>query len=140
LGENIRERKMPARIPPTLTLINPEPKSNPLEPPATLGEAGCMLWNAIHADFEITDAAGIAMLTEICIETDRSAEYAAAIARDGVAVRTKSGIRDHPLLKHEIASRSFVVRSLHRLGLDVIVPRSAPGRPAGDGSYRGERR
>jgi hypothetical protein len=127
--------KMPAKNPPNLTVIDPEPRPNALAPPATLGDSGRALWNAIHADFEITDAAGLAMLTEICIETDRCAEYAEAIARDGAVIRTKNGPKDHPLLKHEIASRSFVVRSLHRLGLDVIVPRAEPGRPAGD--YRG---
>jgi hypothetical protein len=31
----------------------------------------------------------------------------------------KQDLKDHPLLRHELATRSFVVRSLHRLGLDI---------------------
>jgi hypothetical protein len=50
------------------------------------------------------------------------------IERDGPVVSTKHGPKDHPLIKHELAARSFVVRSLHRLGLDVEPIRSA-GRP-----------
>jgi hypothetical protein len=64
------------------------------------------------------------------------AEYDEEIGRDGVTIRTKSGVREHPLLKHRLATQSFVVRSLHRLGLDIIPPRHEIGRPAGP--YRGE--
>jgi hypothetical protein len=44
--------------------------------------------------------------------------------------RTKQGLKDHPALKHELANRSFVVRTLHRLGLDVEAIKPV-GRPAG---------
>jgi hypothetical protein len=40
-------------------------------------------------------------------------------------------MRDHSLIKHEIAARSFVVRTLARLGLDLEPVRAGPGRPAG---------
>jgi hypothetical protein len=46
-------------------------------------------------------------------------EYAKIIASDGATVYTKHGLKDHPLLKQELAALSFVVRSLHRLGLDI---------------------
>jgi hypothetical protein len=39
--------------------------------------------------------------------------------RDGPTIQTKSGIREHPLLKHQLGARSFIVRSLHRLGLEI---------------------
>jgi hypothetical protein len=42
-----------------------------------------------------------------------------AIDRDGEIIRTKAGPREHPGLKHELAARAFVVRTLHKLGLDV---------------------
>jgi hypothetical protein len=51
-------------------------------------------------------------------------------------IRSKSGIREHPLLKHQLATRSFIVRSLHRLSLDIEPARHEIGRPAGP--YRGE--
>jgi hypothetical protein len=38
------------------------------------------------------------------------------------------GIRDHPALKHELANRSFVSKTLVRLGLDVEPVRGI-GRP-----------
>ena len=46
-------------------------------------------------------------------------------------IRTKNGLRDHPLLKLELASRAFAVKSLLRLGLDITPPRNSPGRPPG---------
>jgi hypothetical protein len=52
------------------------------------------------------------------------------IDRDGEVIRTKQGLRDHPGLKHELANRSFVVRTLSRLGLDVEAIKPV-GRPAG---------
>jgi hypothetical protein len=42
----------------------------------------------------------------------------------------KNGVRDHPALKHELSNRAFVVRTLHRLGLDVERV-GRVGRPAG---------
>jgi hypothetical protein len=71
------------------------------------------------------------MLEQICLAQDRATEYAVIIARDGPTIRTKLGLRDHPLLKHEQAARSFIVRSLHRLGLDIEPTRDTVGRPPG---------
>ena len=71
------------------------------------------------------------MLAQACAALDRSEECAAAIARDGVTMRLKAGLsKDHPLLKHELAARAFVVRTLGRLGLDVE-PIRPVGRPSG---------
>jgi hypothetical protein len=124
----------------TLTVIDPTSKPNPLAPRPELGEAGRRLWGDVHSDFEILDAGGLEMLHQICSAADRASEYAETITRDGgPAVRVKGGgIREHPLVRHELAARSFVVRSLHRLGLDVVAPRTEIGRPAG--AYRGEDR
>jgi len=138
LGKNIRERKPLVKKSPTLTVVESASKRNPLAPPPGLGEAGARLWKSVHDDFEITDAGGLAMLHQICSAADRVAEYAATIARDGTTVRTASGLKDHPLLRHELAAQSFIVRSLHRLGLDIVSPRHEVGRPAG--AYRGEPR
>jgi hypothetical protein len=129
-----------AKKSPALTVIGASSQPNPLAPPPGLGEAGTKLWHAIHADYVIDDAGGLEMLAQICGAADRVAEYAAAIARDGPTVRTKIGVRDHPLLRHELAAQSFIVRSLHRLGLDIIPPRNEVGRQSGGGAYRGEDR
>jgi hypothetical protein len=124
--------------PPELTVVGPAPRPDPLAPPDGLGEAGARLWNNLHHDFEITDASGLAMLHQICCTVDKVAEYSAAIERDGAVLRTKTGLRDHPLIRHVLTGRSFIVRSLHKLGLDIIAPRSEVGRPSSD--YRGEHR
>ena len=42
----------------------------------------------------------------------------------------KSGMREHPLLKAELANRAFVCRWLHRLGLNLEVVKPI-GRPRG---------
>ena len=120
-----------AKKPPTLTVIDPASKPNPLAPPSTLGEAGRKLWQAIHRDYVVEDASGLEMLAQICAAADRVAEYRAAIDRNCPTVQSASGIKDHPLLRHELAAQSFIVRSLHRLGLDVIPPRHEVGRPPG---------
>jgi hypothetical protein len=125
-----------AKKPPTLRVIDPSSKPNPLAPPTGLGEAGAKLWHGIHADYVIDDAGGLAMLAQICAAADRVAEYASTITRDGPTIRTKAGLKDHPLLRHELAAQSFIVRSLHRLGLDIEPARHEIGRPAGP--YRGD--
>ena len=123
---------------PELSVIGPAPRPDPLAPPTDLGAAGAKLWNDLHRDFEITDASGLAQLHQICGAADKVAEYSATIERDGAVQRSKAGIKEHPLLRHVLAGRSFIVRALNKLGFDVIEPRSGPGRPNGD--YRGEGR
>jgi hypothetical protein len=120
---------MKMKKPPTLTIVGSPP--NPNASPASLGEAGAKLWQAIHADYIVEDAGGHEMLLRICEAADSLASYDEQISRDGPTIRSKSGIREHPLLKHQLATRSFIVRSLHRLGLDIEPTRNAPGRPPG---------
>jgi hypothetical protein len=112
----------------TLTLVN-EATTN--STPATLGQAGAKLWQSIKGEYRIDDAGGQAMLLQICKAEDRANEWADTIASDGPMIRTKTGFKDHPLIKHELAARSFIVRSLHRLGLDIEPTRDSVGRPSG---------
>lgn len=124
--------------PSELTVIGSGSDRDPLAPPDGLGEAGSQLWRDLHRDYVIDDASGLAQLHQICCTVDKVAEYSAAIERDGPVLRTKVEVKDHPLIRHVQNGRSFIVRSLHKLGLDVIAPRAEAGRPSGD--YRGERR
>lgn len=106
--------------------------STSLPPPPNLGEAGSKLWESINSEYSIDDSGGREMLLQICMACDTAAACAAEIAQDGRLIRTKGGgMRDHPLLKHELAARSFVLRSLHRLGLDIEPTRQQIGRPPG---------
>jgi hypothetical protein len=51
------------------------------------------------------------------------------IDRDGEVVRHRGGVKEHPALKIELAARSFVVRTLQRLGLNYEPVRAKAGRP-----------
>jgi hypothetical protein len=115
---------------PRFTLVNAEQTTpvTPLAPPASLDKTGRTLWQSIMSEYDIQDSGGQQMLFQICEAADRVHEFSSLIARDGAVVRTKHGPKDHPLIKHELAARSFVVRSLQRLGLDVD-PVKAIGRP-----------
>ena len=73
---------------------------------------------------------GREILAQACAALDRAEELAEAIARDGAIVQTRSGPKEHPGLRAELANRAFVVRSIQRLGLDVEPVRPI-GRPSG---------
>jgi hypothetical protein len=115
---------------PKLVVIGPS-ATNPLAAPATLGKAGATLWDSLMSEYRIDDAGGREMLLQICSAADSAADYAAIIASDGAVIRTKGGLKEHPLAKTELATRSFIVRSLHRLGLDIEVSTRGVGRPPG---------
>ena len=48
------------------------------------------------------------------VAADRAATCAEHISAEGEVVNTRSGPREHPLLKTELANRAFAVRTLHR--------------------------
>jgi hypothetical protein len=108
-------------------------RSHPkLGPPRTLGKVGLSLWNRITSAYDISDEGGREMLGQACAAADRAEALRDQIDKDGEVIRTKAGLRDHPLLKHELGARNFVCRMLSRLGLNVEPIRS-PGRPVAGG-------
>jgi phage terminase small subunit len=92
---------------------------DPNAPPSNLREPGAKLWRAVMSEYDVQDAGGLAMLAQACEACDRLEALAEHIRNDGEIVRTKAGPKDHPALKHELANRAFIVRTLSRLGLDV---------------------
>jgi hypothetical protein len=116
--------------PPNLVAL---PSSTRARPPATLGEAGSSLWNRVQIEYDIRDCGGLEMLAQACHAADRAARLKAQIDKDGEVIRGRSGIRAHPALKEELACRGFIVRTLHRLGLDVeaVRPLGRPGTAIG---------
>jgi hypothetical protein len=123
---------MPRKPPARLTVIAQQPEVTGPQPPIKLGQAGMSLWNDVLAAYEFGDRASYETLAQACAAADRAAELAAAIDKEGVGIRTRAGLRDNPLLKHELAARAFIVRALARLGLDLEPVRSGPGRPGGE--------
>jgi hypothetical protein len=109
----------------SLSVVN-YPSSIP-KPPANLGPAGATLWRSIMSEFDISDAGGLALLEQIASAYDRAERLRIEIDRDGEIVHTRTGMREHPGLRAELASRSFVVRSLQRLGINLEAVRPGSG-------------
>jgi len=85
-----------------------------VKPPRKLGEHGAALWKSITVEYHIDSAGVVEQLAQACQALDRAEACAAQIAKDGVMFED----RDHPLIKHELAARAFVNRTLQRLGLE----------------------
>ncbi len=103
-------------------------------PPRRLGKYGTALWRSVQAAYQIQDVGGIELLCQACQAADRAEALREQIDASGELIKLKGGtLRDNPLLKHELACRSFVVRTLARLGLDVeaVKPIGRPGQGIG---------
>jgi hypothetical protein len=98
-------------------------------PMRTLGRYGRALWDKVMIEYEFSDIGGLEMLAQACQALDRAENLRLEIDRDGEVIRTRSGVKDHPALKHELANRAFVVRTLSRLGLNYEAIRPSAGRP-----------
>src|SRR3954470_11968208 len=117
-----------SRKPLSVVSTPPDPVSTP---PRPLGEAGRALWDRVQTEYGVVDSGGTELLLLACEATDRAAELGQTIQRDGPIVATRSGPKEHPALKAELANRAFVTRTLQRLGLNLEPVRQFTGRPAG---------
>jgi len=116
---------------PRLTVVKGKAKASPDSPPRPLGKHGSELWSRIVAEWIIDDEASREMLATACEAHDRAMTCAEIIEIDGPVVRLKTGqVREHPALRAELANRSFVVRTLARLGLaaESVKPIGRPPR------------
>jgi hypothetical protein len=121
---------MPKSSKSNVRLIRTEPVATGASPPASLSAVGRSLWTDIVSAYEFGDRASYEVLAQACIAADRAEACRVRIDKDGELLRTQLGVKEHPLLKHELQLRAFVCRSLQRLGLD-LEPIRAPGRPSG---------
>jgi hypothetical protein len=107
------------------------PDVSGLDPPRPLGRYGLAFWHRVQSEYVVADAGGVELLCLSAEALDRAETCRAQIERDGLTVPTRDGgMKDHPLLKHEIAARALCARLIQRLGLDVE-PVRAIGRPGG---------
>lgn len=99
--------------------------------PAGLGQAGERLWSRIMSQYDIRDEGGRELLFQACTAADRVERLRKIINNDGELIEGKDGgpAREHPLLRHEVAMKSFLTRTLARLNLDMEPTRPGPGRP-----------
>src|SRR5688500_3719936 len=88
---------------------------DPASPPVNLGAPGAALWRAVMSEYDLHDSGGLAMLEQACRALDRAEECADCIRQDGAVIRVRGMVKDHPNLKHELANRAFVVRTLARM-------------------------
>jgi hypothetical protein len=120
---------MPQKPPPSPNIPAPA-RLNSVAPSQSLNAAGLSLWDRVQVEFGIEDAAGVELLTSACVATDRAAEFAAVIARDGAMIQGKDGPRQHPAVRGELEARAFVVKTLRELGLTTQSIKRL-GRPGG---------
>jgi hypothetical protein len=114
---------------PPLAIID-EPAPTLPEPPRTLGRSGLTLWRSIQSEFRVTDVGGMELLMQACSAADRAEALGRRIDKDGETIATRTGMRAHPCLKDELAARSFICRTLARLGV-TDEPVGRMGRPSG---------
>jgi hypothetical protein len=117
---------------PPLSVVEPaSTDQRPPKPPRKLGEHGGKLWRSVTSEYPVEDIGGIELLAQACAGLDRAESLAACIAEDGEVIYLRGSPKAHPAVKDELACRAFVVRTLQRLGLNVVVEQSRPvGRPA----------
>ena len=114
-----------------LTVIPKAPVPEYPQPPTKLGATGMVLWRSVVESYAFHDPGSVETLHQCCLAADRAQACREIIDRDGEMLKTKAGVRAHPLLREELNNRMFVTRSLQRLGLDLEPVRAGPGRPAG---------
>src|SRR5262245_57575573 len=85
--------------------------------PQKLDSTGESLWNRVQNEYRIADVGGLELLFQACQAAVRADELACIIDADGARIVTKTGPKAHPCLRDEIAARSFIVRTLQRLGI-----------------------
>jgi hypothetical protein len=86
-----------------------------VDPPRPLGEHGLALWQRVATEYDIDSSSALEQLVLACATLDRAEACAAQIAIDGLMLDG----RENPLIKHELAARAFVARTLQRLGLEL---------------------
>ena len=107
--------------------------ASPLEsipaPPIKFGNAGLNLWNRIQREYGISDAGGVELLCQICSAADTVELLSEQIAVDGTVIQTRTGPRAHPAIRDQLNHRSFITRTMSKLGLNVE-PVKTMGRPS----------
>jgi hypothetical protein len=113
---------------PPLTIVGPCGTDD--RPPRPLGEHGARLWNAVMAEYQVDDVAGRELLCEAAQALDRAEALSAQIAADGAILYSRGGApRSHPGIRDELACRSFVTKTIQRLGLNFEAIKPSVGRP-----------
>jgi hypothetical protein len=121
---------------PTLSIISPDATAG--SPPRDLGQHGRQLWDAVQRAYDIDDIGGRELLAQCCAAADTAEALAAAIARDGAVIYSRTGVpKSHPAVKDSLACRAFIVKTIERLGLNIEAIKPGPGRPPSSYGWTG---
>ena len=88
----------PPSSPTRLTVVNLAPAPEHPAPPGKLGETGMTLWRNVTANYAFDDPGSVEILFQACAAADRAEACPWIIDQDGELIRTKTGMRLHPLL------------------------------------------
>ena len=121
---------MPRATKPKLVAIASPPAAVSPPPPDGLDATGAQLWQELVGTYEWDDPAAYRTLLEACFAIQRASRCRKLIDEQGEAIRTKTGLKAHPLLRDEVAARALGCRLLARLGTD-LEPIKPLGRPGG---------
>ena len=103
-----------------------------LKAPSHLGPDGRTLWRSIVADYAISDAAGLTLVTTVCECLDRMRQAQVLIEEHGACIVSDDGtLRSNPAAKVELDSRNGMLAAMRQLNLDLEPQRDHPGRPVG---------
>ena len=103
-----------------------------LRPPKHLKQDGREFFKAVAQEYEIEDAAGLALLTTASECLDRMRAAQSAIAEHGEVIEDRyGGIKVHPACDLERTARAGFLQAVKALNLDLEPIRDRVGRPAG---------
>lgn len=92
--------------------------------PGHLSAEARRLWRDVARDFSIDDAAGLALLLQLCEALDSLRECQKRIKTDGLATKgSRNQIRAHPLLTHAHEFRRQFISCCRALNLDLAPPK-----------------
>jgi hypothetical protein len=113
-----------------VTSNSPSSSSDRLDPPPNLGRAGSDFWRKVTKEFHFDDIGSLTLLALACQALDRAESLRQRIDQDGEMIPSPNGMKAHPLLKEELNNRTFLARTLQRLGLDrePVLPLGRPSR------------
>src|SRR4051812_44625883 len=83
------------------------------DPPSVLGEPGAALWRGIQAEWDISDSAAMAILTDACVARDTAERLRLQIDLSGDEIETGNGsTKANPLIMVQLTARGLTARLL----------------------------
>jgi hypothetical protein len=85
------------------------------------------------AAYDISDVGGIEMLAVAASAIDRAERCRERINLDGEMIKTRTGMRSHPLIRDELQALALAMRTIDKLGInhELLKPIGRPGTPLG---------